>query len=70
MPLLPRGRTRAAILTRVQLLQGSRSDREAQLRPYRDGHPEIKTEDDGHCRHSLFDGPIIVRFLIPPPGLF
>ena len=66
MPLLPRGRTRTLALTCAQLLQGSPPDRKAQLRPNRNGHPEITTENDRNCRNPFLNGPITVRSFIPP----
>jgi len=51
----------APALTRAQLFQRSPSDREAQLRPNGDGYPEITTENDRYCRHSVLNGPITVR---------
>lgn len=61
MSLVPRGQARTLALTCAQLLQGSSSDRETQLRPNRDGHSEVTTKNDRHRRDSFLNGAFIVR---------
>ena len=64
-PFYPVGTT-IFVLTCTQLLQGGPTDREAQLRPNRNGHPEITTEDECYRRNSFFNGPITVCLLSLP----
>ena len=54
------------ILTYAQLLQGSPSNREAQLCSDGHGYLEITANDDRYYRNSVLDGRITVRVFVPP----
>ena len=64
-PPPPRGRPRSPVLTCARFLQGSPMDREAQLRPNRDGHPAIMAKDNSYRRNPVLNGPITVRVFHP-----